>query len=177
MVRTFPFTASARPRSGKQAGDFRHDGAPHGASLFQQPNFLIKKLNDFVQSGRLFINFSIDAHLCFTLVYGRKTLVLSWRFQKESIMIKKPLVVLCAVPLVTMSSMAFALTPSSIEGAFALVKTGDVKYISSVVLSKLPKAAVDLAPEGFVKYNALRIKNNHNNGIGGGVGGGRGHKC
>jgi hypothetical protein len=92
-------------------------------------------------------------------------------------MIKKPLVVLCTVPLMTLSSVAFAVTPSSIEGAYALVKSGDVKYITSVVLSKLPKAALDLAPESFVKYNALRIKNNHNNGIGGGIGGGRGHKC
>ena len=93
-------------------------------------------------------------------------------------MIKKSVVVLCTVPLLTLSSAAFAVTPSSIiEGAYALIKTGDVKYISSVVLSKLPLAALDLAPDSFIKYNALRIKNNHNNGIGGGNGGGRGHKC
>ena len=92
-------------------------------------------------------------------------------------MIKKSVVVLCTVPLLSLSSAAFAVTPSKIEGAFALIKTGDVKYISSVVLSKLPLVALDLAPDSFIKYNALRIKNNHNNGIGGGIGGGRGHKC
>ncbi|HYD60721.1 MAG TPA: hypothetical protein VEC35_10225 [Noviherbaspirillum sp.] len=92
-------------------------------------------------------------------------------------MIKKSVVVLCTVPLLTLSSAAFAFTPSSIEGAFALIKSGDVKYITSIVMSKLPQAALDLAPDSFIKYNALRIKNNHNNGIGGGAGGGRGHKC
>jgi hypothetical protein len=90
-------------------------------------------------------------------------------------MVKKPIVVLCAVPLLAISSAAFAVTPASIEGAYALIKSGDVKYITSVVLSKLPQSAIQLAPESFVKYNALRIKGN--NGIGGGVGGGRGHKC
>lgn len=90
-------------------------------------------------------------------------------------MVKKTSVILCAAPLLTLSSAAYAFTPSSFEGAYALIKSGDVKYIASIVLSKLPHSALELTPESFVKYNALRIKNNR--GIGGGIGGGRGHKC
>lgn len=92
-------------------------------------------------------------------------------------MIKKPVIALCCMSLMAVSSVSYAVTPSIVESTFSLIKSGDVKYITSVAMSKLPKAALDLAPDSFIKYNALRLKNNHNNGIGGGIGGGRGHKC
>lgn len=90
-------------------------------------------------------------------------------------MVKKPVVILCAIPLLTLSSAAFSANGISIENAATLIKSGDVKYIASIVLSKLPYSVLEAGPKSFVTYNALRMKNNH--GIGGGVGGGRGHKC
>lgn len=91
-------------------------------------------------------------------------------------MLKKSIVVLSVVPLLTFSSASFATNSSSIEKAVDLIASGDVKYIASVVLSKLPASVIKAAPESFVTYNALRIKGN-GHGFGGGVGGGRWHKC
>lgn len=89
---------------------------------------------------------------------------------------RKPIVMLLAIPLIVIPPAAFAASPTSFKSAVSLIKTGDVKYIAAVALSKLPQSVIESVPESFVTYNALRIKKG-GNGWGGGHGGGRGHKC
>jgi hypothetical protein len=95
-------------------------------------------------------------------------------------MSKKTIVALCAIPLMAMPPLAFSAGPASIEKAVSLIKSGDIEFVASIVLSTLPQSVLQAVPESFVTYNAMRLQSargGNGEGWGQGRGGGRGPKC
>lgn len=74
-------------------------------------------------------------------------------------MIKKTCLAFVAVPLLTASSFAFSATITPLSTALNDVRNGDIAYLTSRIVSRLPQALIESIPKSAIGDNAMRIKN------------------